>query len=231
MAHPANIISLPKRDVRLWRRSEPNGKASNAPSGASLGTRMNRSTFLSQLRAGLTGLPQQDADEIVKDYDSHFADGAAEGRSEEEIAAALGDPARLAKELRAEFNLKRLERKGGALNVVAALLALGGLATLDIFLLFPVALVVCALLLVVGLALLIVAAIGAIEFLSVSWNAFAGTGDVLARMLGGIGLLAAATSGTAFLLIALGAAVRALGGYARLHYRLLRRTEPLGEQP
>ena len=39
---------------------------------------------------------------VMADYAAHFAEGMAAGRSEAEIAAALGDPLRLARELRAE---------------------------------------------------------------------------------------------------------------------------------
>ena len=41
--------------------------------------------------------------------DSHFSEGRVAGRSEDEIAAALGDPVRLARELRAEAGFKRWE--------------------------------------------------------------------------------------------------------------------------
>src|SRR5215471_14289825 len=107
MVHRENIISLPQRDMPHWRRSGPNGKFSSARWERFSEERMNRSTFLSHLRAGLDGLPPHDADEIIRDYETHFADGAAAGRSEEDVAAALGDPDRLAKELRAELSLQR----------------------------------------------------------------------------------------------------------------------------
>ena len=56
---------------------------------------MNRAEFLARLRRGLVGLPAATANEIVNDYEAHFADGAAAGRSEAEVAEALGDPDRL----------------------------------------------------------------------------------------------------------------------------------------
>jgi len=56
---------------------------------------MNRAQFLSDLKRGLAGLPAEEIEEIVNDYDTHFADGIAAGRSEESIAEALGKPARL----------------------------------------------------------------------------------------------------------------------------------------
>ena len=70
---------------------------------------MTRDAFMARLREGLRGLPQQTASEILADYETHFADGEAAGRSEAEVAEALGDPARLARELRAEIGLQRWE--------------------------------------------------------------------------------------------------------------------------
>ena len=67
---------------------------------------MNRQAFIDRLRLGLSGLPAAAINEAVADYEAHFAEGAAAGRTEEEVAAALGDPARLARELRAEIGLK-----------------------------------------------------------------------------------------------------------------------------
>jgi uncharacterized membrane protein len=192
---------------------------------------MNRSTFLTRLRAGLNGLPQQDADDVVRDYESHFADGAAAGRSEEDVAAALGDPDRLAKELRAELSLQRLEKKDGVLNILPAIFALGGLATLDVLVLLPLVALVGGLGLITALVLTIVALVGVVQFLTVPWEVFDGIVDAVALLLGSVGLVAAATSGGAFLLAGLSASVRALGRYARLHYRLLQRTETVGGAP
>ena len=70
---------------------------------------MNRAEFLSRLRNGLAGLPGAQADEIIADYGGHFDEALAAGRSEEEVSAALGDPARLARELRAESGLRHWE--------------------------------------------------------------------------------------------------------------------------
>ena len=70
---------------------------------------MTRAEFLSILHERLRGLPAPEIEELMDDYDSHFAEGLAAGRSEAEIAAALGDPARLARELRAEAGLRRWE--------------------------------------------------------------------------------------------------------------------------
>ena len=58
---------------------------------------MTRTAFLSMLRAGLKGLPAADVEDIVADYTAHFDEGAALGRREDDIAAALGDARQLAR--------------------------------------------------------------------------------------------------------------------------------------
>src|SRR6185503_1908871 len=72
---------------------------------------MTKSEFLDTLYRRLGGLPPSEIDDVMADYAQHFADGSAAGRSEAEIAAALGDPARLARELRAEMGLRRWEEE------------------------------------------------------------------------------------------------------------------------
>ncbi|WP_059050107.1 HAAS signaling domain-containing protein [Paenibacillus senegalimassiliensis] len=59
---------------------------------------MNRSEFLALLRVHLSPLPPEEQQELLEDYQNHFAFGLQSGRSEEEIVAELGDPAELAKE-------------------------------------------------------------------------------------------------------------------------------------
>src|SRR3954470_18903283 len=61
---------------------------------------MSRALFLAKLKEGLAGLPQPQIDAVVCDYEFHFAEASATGQSEENIAARLGDPASLARELR-----------------------------------------------------------------------------------------------------------------------------------
>ena len=115
---------------------------------------MTRDAFLVSLRNSLTGLPSGDVDEIVADYAAHFDEARASGRSEEDVAQALGDPARLGRELRAEAGIRRWEHDRGPAGIVAALLALTGLAAFDILLLLPLLIVFCFVVLGVGLAVL-----------------------------------------------------------------------------
>lgn len=118
---------------------------------------MNRSDFLAQLRRALHGLPEAEIEDILSDYTQHFAEGTAAGRSEEEVAAALGDPGRLARELRAEAKLRRWEtyRTPGAL--IGAIVALGGLLAIDLLILLPF---LCCLVFAVFIAGIVLLALG-----------------------------------------------------------------------
>lgn len=59
---------------------------------------MNKSEFLANLRAHLSVLPPEEQNDLLEDYEAHFAFGLESGRAEEDIVQELGDPAELAKE-------------------------------------------------------------------------------------------------------------------------------------
>jgi uncharacterized membrane protein len=184
---------------------------------------MNRLAFLTILGDGLAGLPAREIDDILADYDAYFDEAHASGRSEEEVAGALGDPRRLARELRAETGLRRWENHRSLSNFAAALLALGGLAAVDILLLLPLLFAVMLAVLVVGLVIFVLGIVGIGLLLSLLKIAhFASIAAIVLRAMAGIGLIAASVGCGALLLLALNGAVKMLGQYARLHYRLLK---------
>ncbi len=188
---------------------------------------MNRAMFLSELRMGLSGLPQNEIDETVADYEAHFSDGTAAGRSEAAIASALGDPARLARELRAEAGFKRWETERSPGSMVSAVIALLGLATLDLIFLIPFVCVVGAVLLsmlVTAIALLFSG--GAVWLVALfpglmmsATSGVLGSGAALA--LAGFGLIAGGIGLGALTWLLLDVFVRGLVQYARLHFRLI----------
>jgi uncharacterized membrane protein len=185
---------------------------------------MNRIEFLRTLHDELDGrLADRDIEEILADYMAYFDEAHADGRNEEEVAAALGDPRRLARELRAETRLRQWESHRSLRNSATALLALGGLAAVDLFLLLP-------LLFAAGLALFVsgvltfalgIAGIGALLSL-LKITAFTSITKLVLRAIVGLALLTASAGVGTAVLFALNAAVKALGNYARLHYRLLK---------
>lgn len=59
---------------------------------------MNKSEFLAQLHDHLSVLPPEERQELMEDYEAHFTFALQNGKTEEEIAMELGNPAELAKE-------------------------------------------------------------------------------------------------------------------------------------
>ena len=184
---------------------------------------MNRADFLSILGDGLAGLPAAEIDDILADYAAHFEEARASGRAEHEVASALGDPRRLARELRAETGLRRWENHRSFRNSTAALFALSGLAVVDIVLLLPLLLVALLILLMIAFVMCVLEIVGI--GLLVSVYKHAGDGRIVELILRGLAGITLVTTGAGFgalLALGLNAAVRWLGGYARLHYRLLK---------
>jgi uncharacterized membrane protein len=184
---------------------------------------MNRDAFLCILSDGLDGLPAHEIDDILADYAAYFDEARASGRSEEDVAAALGDPRRLARELRAESGLRRWENHRSLSNSGAALLALGGLAAVDILFLLPLLFAVMLAMIVMGLVIFVLGIVGIGLLLSLlKIGHFASIAAIVLRASAGIGLIASSIGCIALLTLALNGAVKMLGNYARLHYRLLK---------
>ena len=177
---------------------------------------MTRQEFMDRLRQGLRGLPAGAVRDILADYDSHFAEGAAAGRDEATVAAAMGDPVRLARELRAEAGVRRWEEKrspGNALGVVFALLGLGAI---DFLILLPIIGPLLAVILIVYLVVAGGLCVGAV------WL-FAGVFTLsLVKVLTGLGLISLAASfGALHTLICIGL-TNLFIWYARLHLTVVK---------
>lgn len=181
---------------------------------------MNRETFVEKLRTGLRGLPQTTVDEVMADYEAHFSEGLQAGRTEDEIANALGDPARLARELRTEAGIRRWELERNPSSAASAIFAILGLGVIDIVLLLPILLPVAATLLGFMVVSVGIFTCGAIIFVA---GPFAGIGHYIATiMFGGLSLMAGGVSlGALTGLVSIGF-VNGLVWFGRLHMRLLK---------
>lgn len=181
---------------------------------------MTRLEFISRLKLGLVGLPSAAAAEIVGDYETHFDDGVAAGRSEAEVAAALGDPGRLARELRAEAGIRRWNQERNPSAAAAAVFAVLGLGAIDILFLLPILMGVLGALFGVFIAVIAVFFSGGAVMVA---GPFAEPpGGPLAAILLGLGMMAAAVAAGALLAIVTTWLVNGLVWFARLHYRLLK---------
>ena len=181
---------------------------------------MTRADFMARLRLGLVGLPTAVAQDILNDYEAHFDDGAQAGRSEAEVSAALGDPDRLGRELKAEAGVQRWRQEQTPSAAAGAVFAVLGLGAIDILILLPL------LMSVVGVLFgLMMAAIGL--FIGgggiMVVGPFAGfPGGGFAAFLAGLAMMAAAVAFGAILAVLTVWLVNGLVWFARLHYRLLK---------
>jgi uncharacterized membrane protein len=181
---------------------------------------MTRQEFISRLAAGLAGVPEAARRDIVADYEAHFSEGAAAGRSEADVAAALGDPDRLARELKAEAGLRRWESERNPEAAAAAVFAVLGLGAIDVLVLLPILVGVVSALCAFAIAAIAIFVGGAVVFAIGPFEG--GAGAIGAHMLGGLGLMAGAVSCASLLTLVAVGLVNLLVWYGRLHYRLLK---------
>jgi uncharacterized membrane protein len=190
---------------------------------------MTRQEFMARLGRGLTGAPVQTMVDILSDYESHFIEARAAGRDEAEVAAALGDPARLARELRAQVGLKRWDETRTPSAALGAVLAVVGLGALDILILAPLLIAFAATLASLLLTALVLFLVG-LYILAAGPFAQPPGGPVTAVLIG-LGLMGAAVFFGAVTGLASLGLIHVTVWYGRLHLRLLRPTPQRGEPP
>ena len=181
---------------------------------------MTRDEFMGRLRRGLVGLPTRTAAEIASDYGQHFDDGAADGRTEAEVAEALGDPDRLARELRAEAGARRWDQEQNPAAAAGAIFGLIGLGAIDILILLPIVFPVFGA--VIAMLLTGVGVFIGGGFALIAGPFFGGPGGVLAAILFGIGLMGLGLFMVGLMALLTKWLIDATVWYARLHYRVLK---------
>ena len=84
---------------------------------------MNKQEFMNILQARLTHVNPVWRDEVLSDLDEHFTQAAANGCSEEEAAAHLGDPVELAQQFYEEAALAgQLQAEASAISGTDAII-------------------------------------------------------------------------------------------------------------
>jgi uncharacterized membrane protein len=181
---------------------------------------MTRQEFISRLASGVAGAPETVRRDIVADYDAHFNEGAAAGRSEADVAAALGDPDRLARELKAEAGLRRWESERNPEAAAAAVFAVLGLGAIDLLVLLPILVGVVSVMCALAIVIIVGFIAGAVIFAAGPFGH--GPGGPGAALLFGLGLMALSVfNGSILTLVSIGL-TNGLVWYGRLHFRLLK---------
>ncbi len=180
---------------------------------------MNRADFLRRLKDALPRIPADQRAEILADYESYFAEGVAAGRDEQEVADSLGDPARIAAELRLHHDLRTWRDRVGGKLTLRTFSALVTLALLDGVAWLPLLLGLFVVLLLFGAALAALAFGCATLFVGYFDAPLGGIAAVLLRAL------AYFSAGIALLAISHEAVYALASGFSRLrriHRRVLR---------
>ena len=88
---------------------------------------MNKKQFITELDTSLKKLSPEERQDILQDFEEHFAIGLGEGKTEEQISISLGSPKQIGKEMLASFHLEKVEATTTTGNLIRAVWAVIGL--------------------------------------------------------------------------------------------------------
>lgn len=91
---------------------------------------MTKDKWIEKLKRGLQGLSKDEINDIVADYNEYFYSAEEKGRTEEEVCESLGDPSKLAKQLKADCRIKTAQENMSIKNMLKAIFAI---LTLSVF--------------------------------------------------------------------------------------------------
>ncbi len=164
---------------------------------------MNKEEYLNKLTKLVRKLPKDDREDIISDYEEHFRIGIENGRTEEEISKALGNPEIVARQIRAEYMIKKAEDKPSASSILEAVLAVTALGILNLVFVAIPALGVGAIILSLVVTGFVVIFMGILTILSpilqpifpqyIHLPIHAGIVGTLIMIVGGIGLILVGT--------------------------------------
>ncbi len=108
---------------------------------------MTKNQFIHQMEMELRKLSDVEREDILRDYSEYFDIAGQEGKKEEAVAAALGSPRQLAKELLAQYHMERVEGSATAGNLLRAVFAVISLGFFNLVFVLAVVLVLAAIIL------------------------------------------------------------------------------------
>ena len=169
---------------------------------------MNKEEYLKKLANLVRKLPEEDREDLILDYNEHFIIGMENGRTEEEISKALGNPEIVAKQIKADYMVKKAENKPSPGSILEAVLAVAGLGLFNLMFVAGPSLIFAVVILSLVAAGLAVIIIGILTMLSPILQIFfpqyinlpvkGGIWGTLIMVVGGIGVT---VMGTFFVII------------------------------
>jgi len=100
---------------------------------------MGKTDYLDALKRAMAGLAPAVQAKTLAYYEQRFVDGVAAGRSEQEVAAELDAPARIAMTLRASSHMAAFEQKKNPASFLRMLVSGLGLAIFNLLMVVPAA--------------------------------------------------------------------------------------------
>lgn len=97
---------------------------------------MNRNEFMYSLRNSLSSFSPQEREDIIYDYEEHFAVALQSGKTEEEICRELGDPENIGKQYRVNSKIEKASSNPTTGNIFRAIVASLGLGLLNLIFVF-----------------------------------------------------------------------------------------------
>ncbi len=98
---------------------------------------MNKQAYLDALHKALAGLPPETVARTMAEYEQRFIDGMVAGRGEQEIAAELGEPRKVAMALRANVHLDAYKQAKTPASWARMAVSFIGLAVFNLFMVVP----------------------------------------------------------------------------------------------
>ncbi|NHZ91430.1 DUF1700 domain-containing protein [Massilia sp. CCM 8733] len=98
---------------------------------------MGKLDYLDALRRAMAGISADTQAKTLAYYEQRFVDGVAAGRSEEDVAAELDEPKKIAMTLRASVHMHSFEQKKNPANLLRLLVSIAGLAIFNLFMVVP----------------------------------------------------------------------------------------------
>lgn len=121
---------------------------------------MNKEKFIDKLSRYLDGLPKDEIDDIIMDIEEYFEVGRERGRKEEELSISLGDPKKLAKQIKAQSYIDKADASKNAKDITKAVFTSIGLSFFNIIFVLPPFLVVFGLVIALFAVSIIISAAG-----------------------------------------------------------------------
>lgn len=85
---------------------------------------MKKDRWIEELSIALGSMDENEKEEIINDYIEYFYDALESGRSEEEITESLGNPKKIAKELKADYFIKETKKNMTFKNSIRGIFAI-----------------------------------------------------------------------------------------------------------